>query len=389
MVARGTQVPGELCSAEILPPCARAGPSRPYCVEITIRREHPNGPEEGDRHQWTVWSDWQDYGLYRQDTGRFLSEFGFQAMPAWRTVLEYTAPEDRTILSPVMRSHNKMAEGTERLLRFLVGRLGLPRDLRAFVYLTQFNQAEAIKTGVEHWRRRKLMTSGALYWQLNDCWPVASWSCLDYHKRKKGLYHYTKAFFAPILPIMEYEEGEIALYGVNDRLEAVEGEARVRAYALDGTLRGEAAFPVRLPANGSALLGRLDPASLGIGHTQRVLPVEGNSQSVPRAFNGELLDTVVYVDLVVGDEVATNYRVFDRFRELRLQPATVQVAREGATLTLTSDAPAFGVFVETEHDVDLSANCLNLEPGRPVTVVCSADPGAVEVVHLVDLVARI
>ena len=200
-------------------------------------------------------------------------------------------------------------------------------------------------------------------------------------------------------PLLEDIEG---LHGIE--VESLAGSAEEPGHGGTGA-EGDAAGGARRGTDDGAVerrrsVGKLENLAavlreqpmrgcLGIGHTQRVLPVEGNSQSVPRAFNGELLDTVVYVDLVVGDEVATNYRVFDRFRELRLQPATVQVAREGATLTLTSDAPAFGVFVETEHDVDLSANCLNLEPGRPVTVVCSADPGAVEVVHLVDLVARI
>ncbi|NLD73550.1 MAG: glycoside hydrolase family 2 protein, partial [Chloroflexi bacterium] len=103
---------GNYVYREILPAvCAELDPSRPYWVSSPYGGEHPNGPEEGDRHQWMVWSNWQDYGLYRQDTGRFLSEFGFQAMPDWKTVLSYTAPEDRSILSPVMRSHNKMAEG--------------------------------------------------------------------------------------------------------------------------------------------------------------------------------------------------------------------------------------------------------------------------------------
>jgi beta-mannosidase len=381
---------GNYVYREILPAvCAELDPSRPYWVSSPYGGEHPNGAEEGDRHQWMVWSNWQDYGLYRQDTGRFLSEFGFQAMPDWKTVLSYTAPEDRGILTPVMRSHNKMAEGTERLLRFLAGRLGLPKDLRSFVYLTQFNQAEAIKTGVEHWRLRQFMTSGALYWQLNDCWPVASWSSLDYCKRKKGLYYYTKAFFAPVLPVLQHVDGRITLHGVSDLLETATGRARIRAYGLDGTPRGRATVDVTLLPNQVTPLVSLSLADLGIGEALRVLPVEGNSQSVPRAFNGELLDTVVYVDLTVGDAVYRNYLVFDRFRELALHEAAVSVAKRGSTLTLTTDVPAFGVFLETDRDVDLSDNCLNLEPGREVVVRCSGDPGEVRVVHLAGLIARI
>ncbi len=381
---------GNYVYREILPAvCAELDPSRPYWVSSPYGGEHPNGAAEGDRHQWMVWSNWQDYGQYQRDTGRFISEFGFQAMPAWKTVLEYTAPEDRTILSPVMRSHNKMAEGTERLLRFMSGRLGLPKDLRAYTYLSQFNQAEAIRTGVEHWRLRKFRTAGALYWQLNDCWPVASWSSVDYRGRKKGLYYYTRAFFAPILPVLRLEDDRIALHAVSDLLGEVTGQVRLHAWSLDGHLKGEVGLDVRLLPNQATPLASVALSALGIGTSLRVLPVEGNSQSVPRAFNGDLLDTVVYVELVAGGVTYRNYAVFDRFRELNLSAATVHCARRGTWLALTTDVPAFGVFVETEHDVDLSDNCLNLEPGREVVIQCSSDPGEVSVVSLTDLIARI
>jgi len=381
---------GNYVYREILPAvCAELDPSRPYWVSSPYGGEHPNCESEGDRHQWTVWSSWQDYGHYERDSGRFISEFGFQAMPDWKTVLSYSAPEDRTILSPVMRSHNKMAEGTERLLRFMVGRLGMPKDLHAFVLLSQFNQAEAIRTGVEHWRLRKFDTAGALYWQLNDCWPVASWSSVDYCGRKKGLYYYTRAFFAPILPVLRLEGDHLVLHGVSDLLEEVYGKATLRAWSLDCRNRGEVTTDVRLLPNQVTPLANVPLQALGIGDSLRVLPVEGNSQSVPKAFNGELLDTVVYVELQVDGVSYRNYAVFERFRELRLAAATVRCERQGEVLTVTSDVPAFGVFIETENDVDLSDNCLNLEPGRAVTVQCSGDPGRVTVFNLTDLIALI
>jgi len=382
---------GNYVYREILPSvCGELDPSRPYWVSSPYGGEHPNCEEEGDRHQWSVWSAWQDYGHYVEDTGRFISEFGFQAMPNWRTVLSYTAPEDRAILSPVIRNHNKMPEGTERLVRFLAGRLGLPRDLRSFVYLTQLNQAEAIKTGVEHWRSRKFRTAGALYWQLNDCWPVASWSCLDYYRRKKGLYYYSRHFFAPILPLLKQEGDTILLCGVSDRLSETRGQARVAAYGLDGTLRGEARLPVTLLPNRVTPLRSLSLEDLGIGYSPRVVPVERIGTSVPEVKNGDLLDTVVFVELVTDlGETYRNYLVFDRFRNLGLQDPNIETSVEGTHLTVKASAPAFGVFVETEHDVDLTDNCLWLEPGKPASLDCSGDPGQVTVASLVDLVAEI
>jgi beta-mannosidase len=379
---------GNYVYREILPEvCARHDPSRPYWVSSPYGGEHPNSPSEGDRHSWSVWSGWQDYSGYLADTGRFLSEFGFQAMPAWKTVLSYAAPEDRHVLSPVVLSHNKMTEGMERLTRFMVGRLGFPKDFQSFVYLSQLNQAEAIKTGVEHWRLRKFMTAGALYWQLNDCWPVASWACLDYYRRKKGLYYYTRRFFADLLPVLRMEEGEVVLYGVSDRLCEASGEARISAYHLDGRKLGEKTVPAKLFANEVTKLARLAIAELGIGYSPRVLPVDGSSTTLPREHNGELLDAVVYVELTVDGQSYSNYLVFDRFRSLALRPPKIDVAIEGPTVTLCSDVPAFGVFLEPERDVDLSDNCLCLMPGVPYHVTCSGEPGAVQVSDLTSMVS--
>lgn len=369
--------------------CAEYDPSRPYWVSSPYGGKDPNSMGEGDRHAWDVWSNWQDYGNYLHDRGRFLSEFGFQAMPAWKTVLSFTAPEDRKILSPVMLAHNKMAEGMERLIRFMAGRLGLPKDLRSFVYMTQFNQAEAIKAGVEHWRSRKFKTAGAIYWQLNDCWPVASWACLDYYKRKKGLYYYSKRFFADILPVIKQEDGNIAVYGVNDKLNDVEGTLRITAYGLDGRKLGEVRQAVSLIANDVVKIAQVAYDKLGIRYTPRFMPVDLPGTTLPVEKNGELLDAVVFVELKVGQDSYTNYMVFDRFRNLNLISPQIYVEVTGNTIKVRSNAPAFAVFIETENDVDLSDNCLNLEPGVEYIIRCSADPGNIEVFDLTAMVADI
>lgn len=379
---------GNYVYREILPQvCSQLDPSRPYWVSSPYGGDTANSMEEGDRHSWGVWSGWQDYCGYLKDTGRFISEFGFQSMPSWRTVLAYTAPEDRSIFSPVMLSHNKMVEGMERLTRFMVGRLGFPHDLRSFVYLTQFNQAEAIKVGVEHWRLRKFMTSGTLYWQLNDCWPVASWSCLDYYKRKKGLYYYSQRFYNTLYPVLRLEGDEIALYGISDLPVETRAKARVSAYTLAGAKLSERTLEVLLHANRVTPLDRVSIARLGIGQGARVLPMDGASTTNPVERNGALLDSVVYVDLIIGAQIVPNYLVFGRFRDLQLQRPTIAVTVDGQRITLLSDKPAFGVFIETEADVDLSDNCLNLEPSRPVTVHCSGAPGEVRALSLADMVA--
>lgn len=127
----------------------------------------------------------------RKDTGRFISEFGFQGAPHPETI-EFSQNLRKEIFHPVMLKHNKQVEGQERLIRFIFGNFGKCKDFDSFVYLSQLNQAEAIKFGVEHWRSRKYKTAGTLFWQLNDSWPVFSWSAVDYFKRPKALYYYAE-----------------------------------------------------------------------------------------------------------------------------------------------------------------------------------------------------
>ena len=381
---------GNTIYRQILPKvCGEVDPSRPYWVSSPYGGDTPNSEKAGDRHQWSVWSNWQDYSGYLADNGRFLSEFGFQAMPNWKTVLSYTEPEDRTILSDVVRSHNKMKEGTERLVRFLVGRVGFPKDFRSFVYLTQFNQAEAVKTAVEHWRLRMFNTAGALYWQINDCWPVASWASIDYYGRKKALYHYTGDFFADVLPVLVEENGELILKAASDRIGETAGTVRLTSYTLAGELRAELSFPVTLQPNSTTVLKHLALEDLGIGHKIRVMPVDQPSTTNPHELNGDLFDTVVYVELDLDGDIYTNYKVFQRFRSMNLAKPNIAVSVEDDIITLISDVPAFGVFIEPENDVDMGGNCLNMEPGVEYEIECSSNPGAIEVFDLTSLVAKI
>ncbi|SHE41775.1 beta-mannosidase [Caldanaerobius fijiensis DSM 17918] len=381
---------GNFIYKEILPKlCAQYDPSRPYWVSSPYGGQDPNSEAEGDRHQWNVWSGWMDYSAYLGDRGRFLSEFGFQAMPDWKTVLSYTAPEDRTILSPVMLAHNKMAEGMERLIRFMVGRLGFPKDLKSFVYLSQFNQAEAIKTGVEHWRSRKFMTAGTLYWQLNDCWPVASWSCLDYYKRKKALYHYSKKFYADVLPYIVQEGDGVSIYGISDLLYNADAEVRIVVYSLGGKKISEKQLKTSLIANDVMKIAHYSTQDLNIGYAPKAMPVDIPGCTLPIEKNGELLNSVIYVQITVNGVTYENYKVFDRFRNLELVQPNISCNVDGNTITLTADVPAFGVFVETEEDVDLSDNCLNMIPGEKYTIKCSGTPGKIEIFDITRMIAKI
>ncbi len=278
-----------------------------------------------------------------------------------------------------------MSEGTERLIRFLVGRIGLPKDMRSFVYLTQFNQAEAIKTGVEHWRSRKFMTAGTLYWQFNDCWPVASWSCLDYYKRKKALYYYSRRFYNEVLIYLKAQNNGLEAYVVNDAPRGAEGVMYLRVYSLSGDKISEITCRAIIPSNSVVKIGHWTAGQLGIGYEGRIMMEDIPGCTLPVEKNGALLDSVVFAEINIGGKVYTNYAVFDRYRNLALHRPNISVRVQSNKITLVSDKPAFGVFIEPSEDIILSNNCLAMEPHILYTVNCSGTPGKVEVMDITQL----
>jgi len=395
---------GNYIYKQILPKlCATLDPSRPYWVSSPFGGKDPNSEKEGDRHSWDIWSGWKDYSNYNFDYGRFLSEFGFQSMPTWPTVLQFTAPEDRKINSFIVRSHNKQQEGMERLLRFLYGRIGIPKDFKSFVYLTQFNQAEAIKTGVEHWRTRKFATSGTLYWQFNDSWPSATWSCLDYYKRKKALYYYSKHLYDNLLIVLKpliVNNQEISWFKnqvqglevilVNDNLEAKKGQFRIACYTLKGVKKGEIKKDIEIPADSTFYLGKFTSKDLGLGYSPIPVSVPYGNSILVGEENKELLHSVIFAELITEDNVYRNYLVFQPFRDLPLcTPNIKTITKEKGIIELKSDIPAFGVFLETEEDIDLEDNCLYLEPGIEYKIKYTGEIKKINVLDLTQFIQDI
>jgi beta-mannosidase len=171
--------------------CARLDPERPYWPGSPFGGPDANSATQGDRHHWEVWASYRAYDEYRLDRGRFITEFGFAALPNAGRLREALAPQDRWVQSRGLAMHDKVEWGgaSARLSYYINKELPLAGGLEAFRYLSQVNQALALRAGFEHWRRLKPHNQGALVWQLNDCWPVISWSLLDSADEPKLAYH--------------------------------------------------------------------------------------------------------------------------------------------------------------------------------------------------------
>ncbi len=171
-----------------------ASPSSGGCLD------EPNDPDRGDTHYWAVWHGNKPFSEYRKYFFRYASEFGFQAFPAIKTIETFTDdPKDMNPFSRIMEKHQRQYSANGKIMGYMQQTYLYPNDFNTFVYASQLLQADAIRYGVEHFRRNRGRCMGAIYWQLNDCWPVVSWASVDYRGRYKALQYYAKRFFAPLM----------------------------------------------------------------------------------------------------------------------------------------------------------------------------------------------
>ena len=186
--------------------------------------DDPRNENVGDVHYWQVWHGGVPFEEYRKHYFRYCSEFGFEAFPMMKTLKTFAKPEDMKIDSDVMHSHQKCHSGNEKIMSYVKDYYKIPEDFAHFVYLSQILQADAIRYGVEHFRRFRGRCMGALYWQLNDCWPVVSWASVDYYGRWKALHHRARKFFAPVLISVHENENEKIINISNETLKTFEGK---------------------------------------------------------------------------------------------------------------------------------------------------------------------
>jgi len=191
--------------------------------------------QSGDAHLWDVWHGRVPFSTYETHHSRFVTEYGFQSFPEMKTIEAFTEPADRAnIFTPVMLVHQKNNEGNSIIHDYLLKDYPEPKDFASFLYVSQVLQAEGIKIGAEHFRRSRPETMGSIFWQLNDCWPVASWSSIDYYGRWKALQYYARRFYAPILVSPHLENGSVKVYIVSDRTESEHAFLTVKLMDFDG-----------------------------------------------------------------------------------------------------------------------------------------------------------
>jgi beta-mannosidase len=337
-------------------------PGSPHTPPPGDRRSF-NDPDRGDAHLWDVWHGRKPFEWYRTCTHRFNSEFGFQSFPEPKTVCGYTAPEDRNVTTYVMEHHQRSGIGNTVIMQYMLDWFRLPTRFEMTLWASQILQGMAMKYAVEHWRRAMPRGMGTLYWQLNDCWPVASWASLDYHGRWKALQHMARSFYAPLLlsGVEDLEKGTVQLHVTNDRRHAVAGTAAWCLTDLAGRVLDEDAFAVNAAAGANTPARTLDLKAFIERHGARGL--------------------LLWLSLeAAGEAPSRNLVLFARPKHLELEPPRITrriaaAAQPGSfQVTLSARRPALWVWLELDGaDAQISDNFFHLRPGAPVSVTITPD----------------
>jgi beta-mannosidase len=335
-------------------PTANWWPSSPSPGPLNFRDAwHEDG--SGDMHFWSVWHEGRDFDHYRDVKPRFCSEFGFQSYPSMDVIRKFTGPEDWNIASPVFESHQKNAGGNARIAETMFRYFRWPERFEDFVWLSQLQQGLAIKTAVTAWRALKPHCQGTLYWQLNDTWPVCSWSSLDHGGGWKLLHHMARDFFRPVTVVAAPDADGIALVGVNDTLHPVEVTVTAYATQLSGASRELGKGRGTLGPEAQPLLV-IDPAALA---EQEVLTFGWEASDGSKA----------------GDIFAPRpWKCYD----LPDPGLAHQAAREGNRWVLSVTARAMAFFTTAEADLPgrWDRNAVHLGPGHTARLSFTPeDPG--------------
>lgn len=350
---------------EILPevvaeydPTAFYWPSSPYGgnPDAGCESGKPNWNPEGDAHYWGVWHRRDSIGSYNHYRARFFSEYGFQSFPEYESVLKY-APDtaDHHIFSEVMMAHQRGgSHANARIEWYLLNEYRKPKDFRNFLYMGLLLQGDAVRTAIEAHRRDMPYCMGSLFWQHNDCWPVASWSSRDYYGRWKAQHYFARKAFADILVSPIAEDDDLRIYVVSDRLRPVKGKLSVRILDLYGRPVRTYSRTVTLPANTSKCHLSVPLAEALHGKKRNEVVVN----AVFTAQNGETFDNNYYLT---------------RFKEIDFPRATlttdITACEGGFLVTIASDVVARGVFLSTEDsDNFFSDNYFDLLPGESETI---------------------
>ena len=354
--------------------CKEHAPFIPYTPSSPTSGGNFDLPQDytrGDVHFWHVWNGNCGFDEYRKHKFRFCSEYGFESLPSFKTI-EYFCPKDeQNLLSYTMEKHQKHVGGNVKLIKYLAEQYQMPKNLEMTAYASQLNQANAIKYGVEHFRRNRGYTMGSIYWQLNDCWPVASWSSIDYFGRYKALHYFAKKFYQPIMLGLFNETDKIDIAVANESLSDFKGYIKYGVSKNDFSVVYEGGKSVFVPA-----LSSLDIESLSNKEF---------TNSRDTYFWCELYDENDTL-LARNTELGTKPKHFEFLKpNIKID---AKECKDGVEILISSDVFAKNNEISFKnYDIVLSDNYFDLTDNKEYRVVAKTSLSANEILNNIKIVS--
>jgi len=335
----------------------QSDPSRPY---------HASSPQygwgrkesmtHGDSHYWGIWWGDEPFEVYNTKVPRFMSEYGFQGFPSNETIDDFAPEDQRYLISDVLKAHEKHPRGFELITNAMKRDYFVPDSLQDYAILSQFVQARAMQTAIEAHRRARPYCMGSLYWQFNDCWPVISWSGIDYNGQWKAAQYAVKRGFQTTILSTVITNDSVRIFGISDSLTDITGQLKTDIYNADGDLLWSVTKKVIIPEASATEL------------------ISFHAETVAHDFDSTA--TFVYSAFSSGNKVlATSVKTFCKPGNYR-QPAAVMTFQERvidptkSEITLVSDKPVMGVFLEsTQKTTEVSDNYFDLMPQEPKKII--------------------
>lgn len=354
-------------------------PERPYWPSSPHSEliGQPRSELSGDGHYWGVWHGQEPFSSYLEVNSRFLSEFGFQSFPPWQTIKIFSQPDDWNVASPVIEQHQKHPIGNKLILSYLIDHFRLPSDFANLVWLSQVLQAEGMKLGVEHWRSNRPRTMGTLYWQLNDCWPVISWSSLDYYGRWKALHYFARRFFSPLLVAIIKRKADLIVYGISDLGHHWSGRLVLQLLAYSGELIWKEEKLVTIPSDKSLELWRKSREKILTNFSPEDVYLVAELIPQDRQLKNDVKKEVSQSDqasMIYGPDYSRNIYHFSPLKRIELpQPQLSVKSRQVGhhlLIEISTDKLAKYVYLEAENiEGRFSDNFFDLLPGESKIVL--------------------
>lgn len=333
----------------------------------------PNDEKRGDVHYWDVWHGNKPITEYRKYYFRYVSEFGFQSFPALKTCETFTKPEDRNIFSYVMEKHQRNSTANGKIMNYMEQTFLYPSSFELVLYASQLLQAEAIRYGVEHFRRHRGRCMGTIIWQLNDCWPVASWSSIDYFGRWKALHYYAKRFFAPLM--LSCEEEGILTQDINPNAEPYEVKKSIKLCVANETMKKQQVVVKWALRKNTAEILKEGSCELQAEELSSIWLQEE-----------DMMEAEIYTDYVSydmyqnGECISAGTVIFCAPKHYQFADPSLTVDSEGDELTIRANAYARSVEIINEaDDMLLEDNYFDMNAGIRKIKILKGKPEGLKV----------